>query len=68
MGTNRDGECCAVVERWLNLCLKYEITKDINLVQKIIAKIPEVYEREKECLETFLNEGIDWEKLNRYYV
>lgn len=61
-------ECSEVAETWLNLCLKYEITKDINLLKRIVTKIPEIYEREKECLETFMKEGMDLEKLNRYYI
>lgn len=65
---NAYGECCVETEIWLNLCLKYEITKDINLLERIVAKIPEVYKREKECLKMFLNEGIDMEKLCRYYI
>ena len=62
------GECCAEMEIWLNLCLKYEITKEINLLERIIAKIPEVYKREKKYLENFLKEGIDLEKLYKHYI
>lgn len=62
------GECCVTTTTWLNLCLKYEITKDKKLLERIVEEIPEIYAKEKLCLETFLHKGIDREKLNKCYI
>lgn len=62
------GECCTVAVTWLNLCLKYEITKDKKLLERIVAEIPNIYEVEKLCLETFIHKGIDRKRLNEHYI
>lgn len=56
------------VEKWLNLCMKYEFTQDKELLRRIIMEIPEQFSVEKQSLETFVKEGIDWKKFNEEYM
>lgn len=62
------GECSATATMWLNLCMKYELTKDKKLLERIVKQVSGIYAKEKQCLEVFINEGIDKKKLNLYYM
>lgn len=62
------GECSTTATTWLNLCLKYELTKDKRLLERIVEQVPGIYAKEKQCLEVFISEGIDKEKLNLHYM
>ena len=61
-------KCNLIVEKWLYLCLKYEHTKDKALLKKIALEVPQVFSKEKTCLERFINDGIDWHKFNENYI
>lgn len=60
--------CILLSEKWLNLCLKYEINQDKKTLKRIINDIPEAFLKEKEALNEFLYEGIDWVKFNTYFI
>lgn len=57
-----------LLEKWVNLCLKYELTKDKSLLEKVSEEIPKVFELERQCLNDFVNNGIDWELFNKNYI
>lgn len=61
-------KCNLIVEKWLNLCLKYEHTQEKDLLKRIVQEVPEIFSKEKNCLEHFINDGIDWHKFNENYV
>lgn len=56
------------VEKWLNLCMKYEFTQDKELLRRIIMEIPKQFSIEKQSLETFVKKGINWEAFNGKYL
>ena len=58
----------SIIEKWVNLCLKYEFTKDKSLLEKVSEEIPKVFELERQCLNDFVNNGIDWELFNKSYI
>ena len=62
------GKCNLIAEKWLNLCLKYEHTQDKDLLKRIVQEVPEVFLKEKKCLEHFIYDGIDWHKFNKNYI
>lgn len=61
-------ECCKAVEKWVKLMLKYEITGDEAILKRILAEIPEIYEKEYNILTEFINEGIHWDSFNKNYI
>ena len=61
-------ECGQVVEKWVKLMLKYEITGDEAILKRILAEIPGIYEKEYEILNKFINECIDWDSFNKNYI
>lgn len=61
-------KCNLIVEKWLNLCLKYEHTQDKDLLKRIVQEVPEVFLKEKKCLEHFIYDGIDWHKFNEKFI
>lgn len=60
--------CTVIAEKWLYLCLKYEHTKDKELLKRIALEVPEVFLKEKTCLEHFINDGIDWHTFNEKFI
>ena len=62
------GKCNLIVEKWLNMCLKYEQTQDKDLLKRIAKEVPEVFSKEKKFLEHFIYAGIDWHKFNKNYI
>lgn len=58
----------SIIEKWVNLCLKYEFTKDKSLLEKVSEEIPKVFELERQCLNDFVNNGINWELFNKNYI
>lgn len=62
------GKCNLIAEKWLNLCLKYEHTQDKDLLKRIVQEVPEVFSKEKKCLEHFIYDGIDWHKFNEKFI
>lgn len=61
-------KCNLTAEKWLNMCLKYEQTQDKDLLKRIAKEVPEVFSKEKKCLEHFIYDGIDWHKFNKNYI
>ena len=61
-------ECCNITQKWVGMAIKYEITSKTEILEKILAEIPEVFEKEYRCLNEFVNNSIDWEKFYEYYV
>ena len=60
--------CCENVGRWVNKIIKYDITHDYSILDQIINDIPNEYEKEKECLDSFVNKSIDFKKYNDLFV
>lgn len=60
--------CCENVGRWVNKIIKYDITHDPSILDQIINDIPHEYEKEKKCLDGFVNKSIDLEKYNNLFV
>ena len=61
-------ECVLESEKWLNLCLKYELNQDKEILKHIIGEIPSAFLKEKESLNTFLYNSIDWERFNNNFI
>lgn len=61
-------DCYKVVVRWLNMTLKYEYTRDIRLLQKIVVEIPNLYEKEHNILDVFLHKSIKWNEFNERFI
>jgi len=61
-------ECSDVVGKWLNMSLKYELTRNTELIRSIISEIPKVAEKEFECLLELVHNCIDWDKFNENYM
>lgn len=68
MVINEYKACYSTVEKWSRLCLKYEFTQDKNILKHIVQEIPHIFNKEKECLEQFVNNSIDWQKFNRTQI
>lgn len=60
--------CCENVGRWVNKIIKYDITHNYSILDQIINDIPNEYEKEKECLDSFVNKSIDFKKYNDLFV
>ena len=60
--------CCRTVEKWSNMVLKYEYTRDIELLQRIVPEIAELYEQEYESLDLFLHKSIEWVEFNQRFI
>ena len=60
--------CITTVEKWLNMCLKYEQSQDKALLERIFEEVPDALEKEKKSLESFVNHGVDWELFNKNYI
>lgn len=59
---------CETVEKWKNICLKYEFTKNEALLQRILPEIgPQLY-KEQACLSRFVNSGINKALLCENYL
>lgn len=56
------------LDKWMGMCLKYEINGDVALLKRIRAEANNVYKEELKSLLSFINNGFDWQKLNRYYI
>ena len=61
-------ECCNIVGKWEKMAIKYELTGKKEILERILSEIPMVYKREYNCLYEFVNNGVDWDKFNEYYV
>ena len=57
-----------LLEKWLNMCIKYEIIQDKKLLENIVSEIPGVFFKEKACLGTFVNQGVDWSVFNKSFI
>ncbi len=56
------------VEKWKNVCLKYEFTKNEALLRRILPEIgPQLY-KEQACLSRFVNSGINKALLCENYL
>ena len=53
------------VQIWLGLAIKYELIHDKSILQRIISKIPTVFLKEQQCLDGFVNKGVEWNSFNR---
>ena len=60
--------CVIKSKRWMNIVLKYEQTKDIELLNKIVLEIPTTYEEEYDILDIFLHKSINWIEFNEKYI
>lgn len=60
--------CIFISEKWVNLCLKYEFNHDKEILERIIKKIPEIFQKERDALRLFLKDGIDWESVNKNII
>lgn len=60
--------CCKTIEKWVVLCIKFEVTKDARLLRHIIEEIPTIFTKEKEILGKFLYHSFDIKKFNYYYI
>lgn len=56
------------VENLRNRCLKFEILKNEKILQKICEEVPALYQKQLDNLLVFVNEGFNWEVLNRKYI
>lgn len=65
---NQYNTCYLTVEKWSKLCLKYEFTRNINILVNIYQEIPDVFNKEKKYLEQFINNSIDWQKFNKTQI
>lgn len=61
-------KCILTVEKWVNISLKYELTRDQRLLKAILSELPEVYVKEYESLEGIVNHCIDLQRFNEIYV
>ena len=59
---------CKAVERWLMLALRYDKTNNINCLKMILEEIPVVYNNEREILNNFINNSIDWKIFNKKFI
>lgn len=57
-------ECCLAVEKWVNMSIKYELTRNQELLSKIIEEIPEVIKNEYGSLNQLVNYCIEWKQFN----
>ena len=57
-----------LLEKWLNMCIKYEIIQDKKLLENIVSEIPGVFFKVKACLGTFVNQGVDWSVFNKSFI
>ena len=46
------GKSNLIVEKWLNLCLKYEHTQDNDLLKRGVQEISEIFSKEKSVWST----------------
>lgn len=61
-------QCYLVVEKWVNMALKYELTEKKELLKKILDQIPEVIGKEYRSLNKFTNQCIEWMKFNKKHI
>lgn len=61
-------ECSLRVGKWVNMMIKFELTRNEDILKRIIAEVPEIYEKEYNALNKFVNDCIDWDKFNQYYI
>ncbi|GEM_PF-2826525 len=52
--------CCERTQKWMNMTIKYEQTKDPEPLRSIAKEIPEAYDEEYQCLERFLETAEAW--------
>ena len=61
---NQYNECLKKVEKWVNLALHYELTKNKRDLEVILKELSDVYDVEKDVLGKYVYHTIDWEKYN----
>ncbi len=61
-------ECCEIVQKWVNMAIKYRLTQSEELLRKIEEEVPGVYEREHDVLDQFVNSCLDWDTFNKLYI
>lgn len=60
--------CTANVKRWLNIVLKYDQTRHIELLKEIVREIPIIYKDEHDILDLFLHKCINWSEFNEVFI
>lgn len=65
---NQYTECLKKVEKWVNLALHYELTKNKRDLEVILKELPDVYDVEKDVLGKYVYHTIDWEKYNLNFI
>ena len=60
--------CTIKIKRWLNMILKYEQTKTVELLKEIAFEIPIVYRDEYDVLDLFLHKSINWNEFNEVFI
>lgn len=61
-------KCCDVTEKWMYLVLKYMQTGKKGLLERIVAEIPDIFQRERWDLYAFSYLGLDWERFYEKYM
>ena len=56
------------IEKWLNLSLHYELTKNRKDLETILNDLPMIYTNEKTILNNFIHHTIDWEIFNENFI
>ena len=65
---NQYTESLKKVEKWVNLALHYELTKNKRDLEVILKELPDVYDVEKDVLGKYVYHTIDWEKYNLNFI
>ena len=61
-------EYVTLSEKWKNMCIKFHMTGDKKLLQRICDETLTIYEREESCLLNFVNNGFDWDMFNELFI
>lgn len=56
------------VEKWVNISLKYEFTRNTELLEHIISQVDDQLESERNALHLFMDNGLDWQAFNERYI
>lgn len=51
-------DCCGYIEKWCNMAIKYDLTKDKTLLLRINCEIAQIYLKEKNSINVFYNNCI----------
>ena len=61
-------ECNLIVEKWVNLSIKYELTGNQELLKKIVEEIPKVFLHEYDSLSRLVNHCVSWDEFNQEFI